>query len=696
MIFNLGNLSKHNHKKVGSKALNLDLLAKEGYRIPPGIVVSTDAYRIFTEKNGIKEKLSLLLHKKDLTAMRWEELWDLALSIESLFLRAEVPELLLEKILASFHTMGEGPKAVRSSSTLEDMKESSFAGLHNSYVNVSGVASVLRAMKQVWASLWTDRSLMYRRELGLSTEKDSMAVIIEEFIPGEYSGVVFTQAPLAPESCMIETVSGWNDALVSGRKEPERHTIHRGSGDIEGPSGAPEKLLLEVYSTAMEIEASAGSPQDVEWTFGEGELYILQTRPITTIDENRPTPSVIELYRETDKRKWSLSLRPSFHELLTMRKRIRDDIIPGMEEEIASLSKMDLAGLNVPDLDAEIYRRKEIFDRYEGLYWEVFIPFGHAFRLLGEVYNRTIVPDSPFEFIDLLGRNDLLSLERNALLAGLVETIQENPDAAGYLGAKEWEKLPTNFMPRIYELLESLGSSVLDDERLFKNPGELIAYLLKLGMSMKETRFHRSVDRKEKSDLLAERFLKAMEPNPIDGELLLDLARESYSLRDNDNLYLGRIKSEYLRAREEKEGRVPGNRDMTETATEPVSSNSGGGSDGFSVFHRQLIGTPAVAGIGRGPARLIRNQEDILSFKPGEIIVCRAVDPGITFIVPLAAAIIEKRGGMLIHGAIIAREYGIPCVTGVEDADNLLENGDPVLVDGYLGIITITNQRTSR
>ena len=104
---------------------------------------------------------------------------------------------------------------------------------------------------------------------------------------------------------------------------------------------------------------------------------------------------------------------------------------------------------------------------------------------------------------------------------------------------------------------------------------------------------------------------------------------------------------------------------------------------------RQLVGQPAGAGLARGSARVIREASDLMSFKAGEILVCDAIDPNMTFVVPLSAGIVERRGGMLIHGAIIAREYGLPCVTGVPEAVELIRTGDIVTVDGYLGIVII-------
>jgi pyruvate,water dikinase len=110
---------------------------------------------------------------------------------------------------------------------------------------------------------------------------------------------------------------------------------------------------------------------------------------------------------------------------------------------------------------------------------------------------------------------------------------------------------------------------------------------------------------------------------------------------------------------------------------------------GLRTQARQIVGQPAGPGIAVGTARVVRSREDLAAFAHGEILVCDAIEPEMTFVVPLAAGIVERRGGMLIHGAIIAREYGLPCVTGVPRAVDLIRTGDRLTVDGYLGIVTI-------
>jgi pyruvate,water dikinase len=183
---------------------------------------------------------------------------------------------------------------------------------------------------------------------------------------------------------------------------------------------------------------------------------------------------------------------------------------------------------------------------------------------------------------------------------------------------------------------------------------------------------------------------------------MLELARSSYQLRDDDNIHLGRIEAQLLAAVQFAKSRIDDEQDeearkillqaveeldFSSESRQSVPDTQGTGY--YQIQARQLIGQPAGPGIAKGKARVIHKHTDLAHFKHGEVLVCDAVDPNITFVVPLAAAVVERRGGMLIHGAIIAREYGLPCITGIPDATTLIETGDEITVDGYLGIVTL-------
>jgi pyruvate,water dikinase len=218
----------------------------------------------------------------------------------------------------------------------------------------------------------------------------------------------------------------------------------------------------------------------------------------------------------------------------------------------------------------------------------------------------------------------------------------------------------------------------------------------------------------ETAETLRQRLLAAVGPDRREEALeTLEIGRLSWRLRDNDNLLLARVESQLLRAvdlaaaRLRSVGRLAGEANVTEEAAGRIIAALRDRSGGEVILPellktepvvksartdetpRQLIGQPAAPGLETGKVRCIRSSDDLGRFQAGEVLVCDAIQPMMTHLVPLASAIVERRGGMLIHGAIIARELGIPCVNGVPGVVDLLKDGESVTVDGYLGIVTV-------
>ena len=218
---------------------------------------------------------------------------------------------------------------------------------------------------------------------------------------------------------------------------------------------------------------------------------------------------------------------------------------------------------------------------------------------------------------------------------------------------------------------------VLGTGPLYRLLLEMAEYPVRTGGKQKKDRIERSI----------QKYLDSFEEDQKAwAKELLELARNSYQLRDDDNIYLGRIEAQLLAAVQEAKKRLENQTD-DETAetlrrvleevdfeTESQATTLSEKVTGDRFQARQLVGQPAGPGISKGKARVIRNHSDLANFKHGEVLVCDAVDPNITFVVPLATAVVERRGGMLIHGAIIAREYGLPCITGVPDATTIDPN----------------------
>ncbi len=720
-ILSVEEIQAGDRHRVGGKGFALSLLVKSGFKIPRTVCITSDTYQEYVRRTGLRERILLELHRKDFKEMRWEEIWDCATRIRNMFLTKPLPEDLAQDIRNGISDRFHGTTvAVRSSAPEEDDAQSSFAGLHESFINVAGVESMLKHIRLVWASLWSDAALLYRQEIGLDVEKSSMAVVVQETVAGDRSGVVFTKNPNDENQGIIESVYGLNQGLVDGTVEPDRWIMDRSRNTIVShtpperkhwiipsqngvclaelpaeksahPPLKPQDVSI-VFKTARKAEDFFKIPQDVEWTYDGDSLVLLQSRPITTLRSDKPE----------DERGWYLSLHRSFDNLKNLRRKIEDELIPGMIAVAESLSAIDPVGLPDQELAAEIRKRWEINHKWVNIYWADFIPYAHGVRLFGQVYNDALQPTDPYEFIDLLTNTDMASIARNNMLMDLAAMIRSDQNLAEKLNREDDAGLDTEFRSMIDEFIEKFGDlscAVTGGKNCVLGTGPLYRLLLEMADHPAQTGGR---DKKDRINRLQQNYLNSFDNDQkMWAEELLDLARSSYQLRDDDNIYLGRIEAQLLAAVQEAKRRLeyPSGHQASDIlkqvledvdfGTESRKSVPVATATGDKLQARQLLGQPAGPGIAKGKARVIRKHSDLADFKHGEVLVCDAVDPNITFVVPLAAAVVERRGGMLIHGAIIAREYGLPCITGIPDATTLIETGDEISVDGYLGIVTL-------
>jgi pyruvate,water dikinase len=720
MIKSLEQISERHRSLVGGKAFALSRMLKSGIMIPPAICIGADAYREFVMSSGIRERVMMELNRKAFEELRWEEIWDVSLRVRNLFSKTNVPARLGNELRQAISSaFGDRPVTVRSSAPGEDSAKTSFAGLHESYVNVRGAESILEHVRLVWASLWSDRALLYRRELGLDIENSSMAVVIQELVVGERSGVAFGMNPNDDTQAIVEAVYGLNQGLVDGAVEPDSWIIERESHRIISHSSvnrekavlpSKEGVLLQslspesgrkpplndeevnkVFTLTQKAEQLFNAPQDVEWTFKGSSLYALQARPITT----HKTEKV------GDQRSWYLSLTRSFENLKMLRERIEMELIPAMIEEADRLASIDISRLSDSQLAEEINQRLRIHGKWENVYKDDFIPFAHGARLFGQVYSDKMHPSDPYEFTDLLKGTSMVSVRRNGMLVDMAEMIRKDASLAKSLEQKSYEDLGTEFSTKLEQFLVEFG----DFTYIGRHSSRSKDSVSKLLLQMASQKTAESGFQPRRAKKLAEAFISRFE----EGEKafaseLLDLARVSYQLRDDDNIYIGRVEGQMHSAVEEGKRRIEERgqiaasqldaREVARVLIEPGFQPSARRlpteiSQDPSLRSRQIVGQPSGPGIAVGKARVIINASDLFDFEAGEILVCDAIDPNMTFVVPLSAAVVERRGGMLIHGAIIAREYGLPCVTGVPNATSAIRTGDEVTVDGFLGIVII-------
>lgn len=302
---------------VGGKGASLGELTAAGLPVPSGFVVTAEAYRSFIETTGIATEL---FDAVDVDSDDPEALSEAAERAQSLILNAEMPESLREEIIAAYGDLGEDTfVAVRSSATAEDLPDASFAGQQETFLNVTE-EDLLEKVQRCWASLFTQRAIYYRQDQGFDHEVVDIAVVVQQMVDAEKSGVLFTSHPSTGEAEMIiEAAWGLGEAVVAGEVSPDNYVVDGETGSVIDNSVADKQVmytkdsetgetverevpddkrttqvlsteeLQKLWELGSQVEDHYESPQDVEWAVKGGEIYMLQSRPITTIDSTQST-----------------------------------------------------------------------------------------------------------------------------------------------------------------------------------------------------------------------------------------------------------------------------------------------------------------------------------------------------------------------------------------------------------------------
>ena len=211
------------HDLVGGKGANLGRLVAAGFPVPPGFTVTVEAYRDFMIGAGLQERVVELM-----SSLAFEDADAVATAtagFRDLIIAASVPDSLNDQIRSSFARYIEGGTrvAVRSSGTAEDLAEASFAGMHDTYLDVLGADAVLDAVKRCWASLWTARATTYRGNRGFDQDTVALAVVVQTMVSSDVSGVMFTANPLTTNTYEFVVNASWGlgEAIVSGLVTPD-------------------------------------------------------------------------------------------------------------------------------------------------------------------------------------------------------------------------------------------------------------------------------------------------------------------------------------------------------------------------------------------------------------------------------------------------------------------------------------------
>ncbi len=276
---------------AGGKGANLSELLCARFPVPGGFVLTTAAYRGFVAANALGDWLPGSAESAaggDALALE-----EVSARICERFAAGRMPQEIAAAVSEAYAALGRPPVAVRSSATAEDLPDLSFAGQQETFLNVVGEEELLDAVVRCWSSLWTARAIGYRTHHGVPQGDLALAVIVQRMVASESSGVLFTANPLTGRrtEMVIETALGLGEALVSGRVEPDRYRIAMPAGEILSKTLGAKRLLPVLPDDAILELARLGAcaaqilrgPQDIEWARAAGQLWLLQSRPITSL-----------------------------------------------------------------------------------------------------------------------------------------------------------------------------------------------------------------------------------------------------------------------------------------------------------------------------------------------------------------------------------------------------------------------------
>lgn len=300
---------------AGGKGASLCRMSRAGLPVPGGFIVRSEMFNAYMEANGlwdyVFEKLETIDFSSDASLIA------VSAEIRRKIIDCPVPQEMAEDIVKHYTQIGSGrePVAVRSSGTAEDLDDASFAGQQETFLFVIGNDDVVKFIKECWASLYNDRAIFYRREKKFDERSISIAVVVQRMVSAQKAGVMFTSNPITNDynTVVLEAAWGLGEAIVSGIVTPDNLWIDKRTGEVtteyiseketmvvrlserggtkEEP--VPEELREapvltddernKLVELARKIEDFYKKPEDIEWAIVDGQVYLLQSRPITTM-----------------------------------------------------------------------------------------------------------------------------------------------------------------------------------------------------------------------------------------------------------------------------------------------------------------------------------------------------------------------------------------------------------------------------
>lgn len=311
-----GEVDKEDIALVGGKGANLGEMTRAGFPVPPGFIVTSHAYTHFLDSTNLRTRIETALHALDITNSK--ALDAVSKTIRAMITRSSFPKPIARDVIDAYFTLDKGILrhalvAVRSSATAEDLPEASFAGQQDTFLNVYGEANVLEKIKEAWASLFTARAIFYRATNHFDHFKVKIAIPVQEMVESEASGILFTIDPVTndKQTIVIEAIYGLGEMIVQGKVTPDHYEVQKATGQITLKTvhvqesimvrhrtnniiktlpraraqrqKITDETIMKLAELGKKLEQHYIFPQDAEWAILKNTVYLLQTRPITTV-----------------------------------------------------------------------------------------------------------------------------------------------------------------------------------------------------------------------------------------------------------------------------------------------------------------------------------------------------------------------------------------------------------------------------
>ncbi|MCA9356742.1 hypothetical protein H6784_06080 [Candidatus Nomurabacteria bacterium] len=667
-VMDFAQLSKKDVEIAGGKGASLGEMTQAGISVPPGYVVLTAAFEQFLDETDLRQVIRAELAKVDQNAVHTAD--HASEQIQNLIKKEEVPENIKIAILASFKELNTTYVAVRSSATSEDCADNAWAGQLDSFLNTTE-DTLLENVKNCWASLFTPRAIFYRIEKGLQESHVSVAVVVQKMVESESSGIAFSVHPVTEDynQLIIEAGFGLGEAIVSGSITPDSYVIEKeprkiidiniaeqkkgiyrklnqGGNewrDISAVEGSKQVLtdeqILELSELILKIENHYSFPCDIEWAFEKGVFYIVQSRPITTLQQHAEVENLVDQLKNIEwVSDWSVAspvidictapgtYYNGLHELFGVS---ISNVLITYRDGVAS------AKLSLPE-----------------------------YNYLGKVLAEKV---QNIDFVRKWADNFKVSADK------VMSRIQVTPE-------KLLEEMPP------MNIYWKYGAYNVATKTVFNFlPDDFSEESKKL---LEEARKYSETFYVDNSRVLSEMFKIIASKSGYATELVFMMTRDEIEhFRDNQilpdkNVLINRRKRSGMYLHDGKMQFLSGE-EVDEVEMNLIHEFNG----------RELYGQTAYRGIVSGRCRIVQDFSNA-DIQEGEVLVTGMTNPNSVPLMKKVSAIVTDGGGVLSHAAIVSRELKKPCIIGTKIATHVLQDGDLVEVDADNGVVRVLDRVT--